>query len=301
MYVTPSAPQSVGGVIDDAIRLYRYSFPRCWLLGLLPAVLFGAFMIALAVSFPGFNVVTPRFGGAGALPATSHFRAVVLFGDLILVVFTFAFQGAITAYQAALARGDASLSVGGALGTGFARVPTFILSGILLYLGMIGAMILALIVLLPFGLLLNHFHLLGRSVVGAGLATAFGISVIYVLGRLQLFVAAIFIDRKGPKSSLTTSWHLTKGHWWRAVAILGAGMAIILVLYAAILLLNYLVGYVIHFNGMYRVGIATLVLMVCYTFMYPMGPALFVAMYNDFKLRREGSDLAARVGALNSA
>lgn len=301
MYVTPSAPQSVGGVIDDAIRLYRHSFRRCWLLALLPAALFGAFLIAVAVYMPSYNVAAARFGGAGALPATSDSRAVLIFGDLILIVVVFGFQGAITAYQAALARADGSLSLGRALGTGFARLPVFVLSGILLYLGMVGAMIVALIALLPFGWLLGHFHLLGRSITGVGLATAFGISVLYVLGRLQLFVAAIFIDRKGPKSSLTTSWHLTRGHWWRAVAILGAGMAIILVLYLAVVLLNYLVGYIVHLDRTYSVIIGAFVLMVCYTFIYPMGPALWVAMYNDFKLRREGGDLAARVGALNSA
>lgn len=294
MYVTPSAPQSVGGVIDDAIRLYRHSFARCWLLGLLPALLFGAFMTALEIS-AGYNVAR-----GGTLPTTGNFRAMLVFGDLALVVLMVGFQGAITVYQAALSRGDASYSLGRALGTGFARLPIFILSGILFYLGLIGVMLVALIALLPFGLLLNHFHLLGRSITGIGITVAFGIAMIYVLGRLQLFVAAIYIDRKGPKSSLTTSWQLTKGHWWRAIAILGAGMAIIIVLYVTVILLNYLIGYIMH-DMMYRAAIDTSVLVVCYTFVYPMGPALFVAMYNDFKLRREGGDLAARVGALTSA
>lgn len=300
MYVTPSAPQSVGGVIDDAIRLYRYSFPRCWLLALLPAALAGCFLIAVAVLAPSYSVGTPRLGGAAPLHATGNASPMLIFGDLILVVVLMGFQGAITAYQAALSRADSSLSLGRALGTGFGRLPVFVLSGILLYLGMIGAMLVALIALLPFALALDHFHMLGRSITGAGIAVAFLVSILWVLGRLQLFVAAIFIDRKGPKSSLTTSWHLTKGHWWRAIAILGAGMAIILVLYVAVILLDYLVGYTIH-NRMFSVGIGSLVLVVCYTFVYPMGPAIWVAMYNDFKLRREGGDLAARVGALNSA
>lgn len=300
MYVTPSAPQSIGGVIDDAIRLYRHSFLRCWLLGLLPALLFGAFMIALAISAPGYDVATGRLGGAGTLPTANNFRTVLVSGDLAFIVLVCAFQGALTAYLAALSRGDDSYSLGRALGTGFARLPIFILSGLLFYLGLIGVMMIALLALLPFGLLLNHFHMLGRTITGAGIATAFGIAMVYVLGRLQLFIAAIYIDRKGPKSSLTTSWHLTKGHWWRAIAILGAGMAIIMVLYMTVVLLNYLVGYIIH-DRIYRVVIGTSLLVVCYSFIYPMGPALFVAMYNDFKLRREGGDLAARVGALTSA
>jgi hypothetical protein len=39
---------------------------------------------------------------------------------------------------------------------------------------------------------------------------------------------------------------------------------------------------------------------VTYTTIYPLAAAIWVAMYNDFKLRREGSDLVARVGALTS-
>lgn len=300
MYVTPSTPQPVGGVIDDAIRLYRHSLARCWLLGLLPALLFGAFMIAVAIAFPSYNA-TVRFGGTQALPATSNFRAALIFGDLILVLLALGFQGATTAYQAALARADDSFTLGRALGTGFARIPTLILSMLLLYLGMIGVMLAALIVLLPVGLTLSHFHLLGQSIAGAGLAIGFGIAVVYVLGRLQLFMPAIFIDHKGGKAALTTSWYLTKGQWWRAVAILGVGIAIILIIYLAVALLNYVVGYVIPFDRLVRVGIGTSVLVACYTFVYPMYPALWVAMYNDFKLRREGGDLVARVGALNSA
>lgn len=299
MYVTPHAPQSIGGVIDDAIRLYRHSFARCWLLALLPAILFGVFLILVAMSTPGYNVAGAGFGGAGALPA-AHFRTMLILGDLAFVVFALAFQGGITAYQAALARGDSSFTLGRALGTGFARLPIFILSLLLLYLGMIGAMLVALIALLPFGLLLNHFHLMGRSIAGAGMGTAFGIVMVYLMGRLQLFIAAIYIDRKGPKAALTTAWNLTKGHWWRAIAILGVGFAIILVLYLAVAFLDFLVGYITH-DRTYRAVIGTSLMVVCYTLIYPMGPALFVAMYNDFKLRREGGDLAVRVGALNSA
>src|SRR6185312_2273186 len=34
MYTRPTAPRSIGGVLDDAIRLYRAAFSRCWVLAL---------------------------------------------------------------------------------------------------------------------------------------------------------------------------------------------------------------------------------------------------------------------------
>jgi hypothetical protein len=37
---------------------------------------------------------------------------------------------------------------------------------------------------------------------------------------------------------------------------------------------------------------------VANVFMLPMVPAVLLVMYRDLKLRREGGDLAARVGAL---
>src|SRR5690348_11302669 len=40
-YELPSAPLSIGGVLDNAIRLYRYAIRRCWGLSLIYAALIG--------------------------------------------------------------------------------------------------------------------------------------------------------------------------------------------------------------------------------------------------------------------
>lgn len=300
MYVRPSGPQSVGSVIDDAIRLYRNSFSRCWLLALIPSALYGAVMVAAAR-------MAPRYGAAGGqgtqiLAAQQAFGRAMLGYVAIAVVVMIAFQGAILVRQAAVARGDESLSLMSAVATGFARMPLFILSLMLFYLGLIGGVIILMIVVaLPIGWLLNHQHLLARPVMTAGMVVIVLIPMLYLMGRLLLFAVALFVDRKGPKSALTTSWQLTKGHWWRAMGILGVGTAIIVVLFIAIAVLNDVFAFISHFGSSYRLFAFPVVLTVFYTFMYPMSPALLLAMYNDFKLRREGGDLAARVGALNSA
>jgi hypothetical protein len=300
MYVRPSAPQSIGGVIDDAIRLYRHSYSRCWLIAFAAAVLYGAVIFTVALEMP--HQAAMGSGSAASIAAQQAIGREMGGYFLLLALVMMAFQGALIARQAAIARGDESATLGSALATGFARLPTFILSALLLYLAVGGCVFLVVIVLvLPIGWILNHQHMLVRPVlIGAGVTVA-GIFLIYVMVRLALFMVAIFADRKGPKASLTTSWHLTKGHWWRSLAILTVGMTIILVLFFAVSLASELLAFLTHFNGTYRLLAGPALLTVCYTFMYPMGPALTVSMYNDFKLRREGGDLAARVGALNSA
>jgi Membrane domain of glycerophosphoryl diester phosphodiesterase len=300
MYVRPSAPQSIGGVIDDAIRLYRHSFSRCWLIALAASALYGAVIFSVALEMP--HHAATGGGSAGTIAAQQVIGREMGGYFLLLAVAMMAFQGALIARQAAFARGDESATLGSALATGFARLPTFILSTILLYLGVGFSTFLVVIVLvLPIGWVLNHQHLLVRPVLIGAFVTIMVLSLLYLIVRLQLFMVAIFAERKGPKASLTTSWHLTKGHWWRSLAILSTGMIIIMVLFLAVSLASELIAFVTHFNSTYRLIAGPLILTVCYTFLYPMGPALTVSMYNDFRLRREGGDLAARMGTLNTA
>ena len=301
MYVTPSGPQSVGGVLDDAIRLYRHSFGRCWILAFVPSAAFGAWTAYVARYIPGYGLAySPATQIAIArqhpLPGT------VVLGILILSLLVLSFQGAVAAQQAAVARRDDSFTLRRAFATVFLRLPAFILSSILLYLVIIGVVLaVSLVIALPLGLLLGALHLMTRAVAPVGFALLIFIAMLALMGRLQLFMVAIYVDREGPLASLKASWRLTKGHWWRATAILATAMIMIMVLYLAVSSLSYLGGYLTHNGPIHRFLIAPLLLAVTYTVIYPLGAAFWVAMYNDFKLRREGGDLAARVGALNSA
>ncbi|MGH8199103.1 MAG: hypothetical protein ACREVO_01840 [Steroidobacteraceae bacterium] len=300
MYVTPSAPQSIGGVIDDAIRLYRYSFSRCWLLAFLPAAALGAWGILMAHYIPWYGAAYSP--AAQITIAKQHpLPGVMIFYLLIVSLVALSFQGAVAARQAAVARRDDSFTFGRAFAAAFLRLPAFLLSAILLYLVLVGAAAcLTLVVALPLGWLLGALHVMVRALASIGLVLLIVIGMLAVMGRLQLFMAAIYIDRAGPLASLKSSWRLTKGHWWRATAIMATAMIMLVVLYFAITVLSYLGGYLTHNGPAQRFLIAPLLVVVTYTVIYPLAAAIWVAMYNDFKLRREGSDLVARVGALNS-
>jgi len=301
MYVTPSEPQSIGGVIDDAIRLYRHSFSRCWIFALVPAVAFGAWQIVMAGRIPGYGL---QYSPAAQIAlARQHPLSGAMFLYIVIVsLLSFSFQGAIAAQQGAVARHDDSFTLGQAFATAFLRLPTLILSVILLYLAMAGAVVaVMLVVAMPIGFLLGALHMMVRAVAAGGSALLVFIAIIALIGRLVLFMPAIYIDRQGPLASLRLSWRLTKGHFWRATGILTTAMIMMMVLYFALALLSYVGGYLTHYGPVDRFVIAPLLLMMIYMVIYPLAAALWVAMYNDFKLRREGGDLAARVGALNSA
>lgn len=298
MYVTPSGPQSIGGVLDDAIRLYRHSFSRCWILVFLPAVAFAVWQIGAAHYVPGYGL--PRSPAAAMAIGRQHpLPGVMLFWMFVLFIVSLSFQGAVAALQAAFARRDESFTLGRAFATAFARLPPLIVSAILLYLALVGVV---LVVVIPLALLSGILHLaVKQPAVTAAFAVILVIVMLAVTGRLQLFMAAIYIDREGPLASIRTSWRLTKGHWWRATAILTTAMIMLLVLYLAVSVLSFLGAYLTHNGPANRFVIAPVILIVTYVVIYPLMTAVWVAMYNDFKLRREGGDLAARVGALNSA
>jgi hypothetical protein len=106
------------------------------------------------------------------------------------------------------------------------------------------------------------------------------------------FTTALFED-KGPVSALSESHRLVWGNWWRTTAVslvlgvltpllvLGGGDAgtVLLITMISSLLLGVLVSLLVT----------------------PLYIALLLAIYWDLKLRKDGDDLAARVGALNPA
>ena len=116
-------------------------------------------------------------------------------------------------------------------------------------------------------------------------------------------VASVTVD------ALTESHRLVWGNWWRTAAILTVGFIIIFVIY---LIAGVIIGVLtpifvlgggggaenvllITLIGGLLVGVLTSLLMT------PFYIGLAIAIYWDLKLRKDGGDLAARVGALNPA
>src|SRR6202000_3204766 len=68
MYTQPTGPRSIGGVLDDGVRLYRESFRQIWPLLIVNAILAVAPTVAL-----GLNAV----GGNSLQQAQSFYRTML--------------------------------------------------------------------------------------------------------------------------------------------------------------------------------------------------------------------------------
>ena len=268
-YELPSAPLPIGGVLDNAIRLYRHAIGRCWVLALIYSGLVGVFTLAWTLAAAklagpgGVANADPRLIGQLFSPAT--------FGvSLLAIVVSTVFYGALVKTVIVLARGE-QLSFGQATAAGLRRLPGIVLATFLFMLALLAGFILLLI------------------------------PGIYILGKFQLFLVAMFAEDASATESLKISWRLTEKRWWRAFVIFSVAIVLIYVVAFAFGIVAGALGALLHLGSSVRVVVGQLFSVLSNVIVMPLSVAISVAMYHDFKLRSEGGDLAARVGSLGKA
>jgi hypothetical protein len=263
MYVRPTAPLPIGGVVDDAIKLYRESFARCWPIALVGSLIMGTFGIFLAI-----YVRNAGIGLTGMALLQIYGQPPVLALYLLQSVLSLAFYGALIASLNAVALGDTPLSFGEAIAIGFTRLGRAVVSGIVWW----AIIVIGLILLLVPG--------------------------IYFLGALCLWPVALYAEDAGAMQALQYSHDLIKGHWWRSSTILTIAVIIILVFSMVVGLVAGVLAAISRHDVTTAQLVIQVVSMAANVFVLPMIPAVLLVMYRDLQLRREGGDLAARVGAL---
>jgi hypothetical protein len=131
------------------------------------------------------------------------------------------------------------------------------------------------------------------------------ILLIYLMARLQLWMAVMFSEDLGGASSLGRSWDLVKGQWWRVTGVTFVSGIIIWVLSAAVGGVGGLVIGVIGIHGsspeelLHRMQLIATAGQIAQLLTLPLLTAVWLALYQDVKLRREGGDLVARAEALS--
>lgn len=301
MYVAPSAPLSIGGLIDDAIRLFRSSFSRIWVFAVALSATLIAYQLVVALLLPAYR------GGAHAGTHSAswwleYVVALVLL-YLLLLATTELFEGGLLARQAAVAGGDGSFSLGRAFATGWRRLPRMLLATVLCGLAVGGSAVVGIIIISEAGMFAVglELHAAGRAVlIGTGVAVAV-IPATYVIVRLQLWMVGIFADGSTARVSLNDSWRLTRGHWWRAMALLSMMFVLFWVFTMCFTFAAGIIGAATHLRPRTLGLVIVIGMLAARIFLFPLMTALWLSMYRDFKLRRQGDDLAARVGALSSA
>jgi hypothetical protein len=258
MYRKPNAPRPVGGVIDDAVRLYRGSFRRC-----APIAVLGALVSA------AFDLLVMQIAHREGLPLTSLEAIVRVYQEppvmalnLLQIVLLLALFGALIVTQQAVAEADTGLSVGQAIGVGFARLGRCALA----------ALVSTLLIVL------------GSLLIVPG---------IYLSGALCLWPVAMYVEDDGALQSLETSRRLIQGHWWHATTVLAGALLIAL---AFSMFAGFIAGIVQLTAGADAAGstIVQLIGAAADVFLLPMLPAAMIALTNDLKLRRRATSATPR-------
>lgn len=303
-YVAPSSPLSIGGVLDNWIRLFRASYSRCWTLALVAAAATAAVQFAITPVLPLAHE-TP-------LQYLQGMFSVARMASLLLVLswlITLVVDGALFAQQLAIMRGGTPLSFSRALGTGLRRLPQILLAGVLIL------MIIA-AVCVPIGAgvaLLISLHRAGHDprllllLISIGLL-ALWLLLVYLFVRLEFWLPAIFAEDCGGAASLGHSWRLVRGHWWRVTMITFVAVIVISILKIAINLVAAGIGGLFGLQApaaladpaklIHRIHIVSAIATAGNIVIVPLFTAMWLSIYHDLKLRRGGADLAARAEAL---
>lgn len=263
MSLMPTAPRSIGGVLDNAIRLYRAVLPKCIPLVLITVVVLAALGAAMAWRF--LNVQT-----GNPLLALQLFRSPAVWGGYLgILVVSVLVYNTIFVIADTVARGERP-SLSSALGAGLKRlVPAIFLSVIFLVMVFVGTIFL----LLP---------------------------GIWAWGTFQFAFAVLIVEQAGVFDSLGTSFRLVKGNWWRATTIMTVGFIIMYVLLMVVGIGVGMLSASLRLSLLGTVITQQILTAILNLFMLPFMPTLLLSIYYDLKLRNEGSDLAARLQALKA-
>jgi hypothetical protein len=230
MYTRPTGPRSIGGVLDDAVRLYRESFRP--MLPLLVAAAVLAFIPSLMLSA---NNVNPTATPAELLNGLVRVMTRVMTTPTYVVttlawsLLNLVLYGALFSTIDAVAKGG-TLRLGAALNIGLSRMMRMFFAAILL---------------------------------GVALTVGFTLLVIpgiYLLGIFQLVFVALVLENASIFESFGISRRLIKGYWWRSATIVTVA-SIILIVLDALSLINEVVSAILD---VFLVGWLPCVLLTMY-------------------------------------
>ena len=305
-YLAPSAPLSIGGVLDQWLVLFRASWRRCWTLPLV--------MIPIIATLQFFVLAPGVYRSPPGLPpgqilihllASSRAPRLMLY-QILLQTGSVLVNGLLMAQQVAVIRGDAPSSFRSVLTDSVRRLPRLLLTLLLLsflFIAIAGVMLLGIVLFgtaakISLATSLRHDAFATATV---ALGALFFTLLVYLWVRFGLSFAAIFAQDYGPLAALRRSWTLVRNHWWR-VAIITAVSMIIILIFALTTgsVTHFLVNHFIRTGSALRNRIAVTLDSFENVVVMPLATAAGLTIYYDLKLRLEGDDLAARTATLGS-
>jgi hypothetical protein len=221
-------------------------------------------VVAALVTAPA-NLMQPYFvrnGVSGLIGAPGLLIIAIALAAAVV-------YGALIARIDAVARG-APLSLGAALSVGLQRLAAMILSGFVVII----VVVIGLCLLIIPGLILMIW--------------------------LVFAPFAVVILRRGPIQSLSYSYAIVRGHWWRTAALLtiiGIVLMVVYLLFGVGVSIALISDPVAAAAGQVPWYVSLIVGPALAALIGPLTYALMLAIFYDLRLRHEGGDLAARIAA----
>ena len=279
MSTVPYPPQrqlSVGEVLDLSFRIYRTTFVRCLLFatcGVIAGQLAGIYAL-----IRGRNLAQGAAGMAGMLALMQDPTLVALY--VVGLVLTLIFYAAVLLRQRAIITDGA---VGGELAAALRRTPALVALVILIALGCLALFVPVFVT----GGALRVLLVLAALVV-----------LCYGLVALSSAMTVLLVEEAGPVASVTRSWRLTSGNFWRLSVIYTVALIILIALELVIAALaGFLAGALVHGDVAMVTAFAEVIGIILGALVTPFYGALALAVLADLKVRREGADLAQRISA----
>jgi hypothetical protein len=298
VYTKPAEPRSIGGVLDDGLRLWRESLPKTWPLALLAQLVVAVPLLVLGYKLQGILPAAPTRSLSAANAANAQLLLnmvkspttwLAYFCVLILSAICYT---AIVLRVAAVATGAVS-SLSDSLASAVRLLPRLLLQFLLFF---VVAFVAALAAALLAGI---------GSAIGGGARAVSGLAFIilllvfaFILGRVFLASIALMLEDAGAAESVAISWRLTRGFWWRCGGIL---MVLIIIGAVFAVVVGFVVAAIAAALGtpsLLSTAVTQIVSILANSVLGSLYPAVLVAILYDLKLRKEGADLLGRVDAL---
>jgi hypothetical protein len=281
VYTRPTAPRSIGGVLDDGLKLWRQAFAKTW-----PVAIMAQVLVAIPLVIFWLQLGSAATAAQAQLFSMMTMSPAFSLAYLLLSLVSIGFHNAIIA-QTNAAAVNVAMSVGESLSEGFRLLGRAFLLGLLVGIGLV----------VPLAMV--FFAFAGASALPR---VAFGIvvflAVCFVLGKVILGTIILVIEDKRAVEALRRSWTLTTGYWWRVATILTVLIIVIAVVFIVVGIIAGIVVAIVGAKTVAATAIIQLISLLGNTLITPLYSAVAVSIYYDLKLRKEGADLAGRVNAL---
>jgi len=304
VYMRPNAPRSIGGVLDDGLKLWLQSLSKTWPLALIAQLLYAIPLVMLRVQIKDVPVALGSNALAAANAANTQLFLALFKSPVLILAYLLTILIVVVCYTAIVTRiqgvsTNSAPSVQTSLTSGLRLLPRVLLQLLVFFLcAMVIAVALGILAAIVGGIATAGMGGAKSSVMPILTFALVFIFVFFLLGRIFLSYFALVIDDAGAVASIRLSWTLTRGGWWRCSAILVVLVIIGFVFALVIAFANGLIAASLGPTSLGATVLAQLVGVVANAFLGSLYPAVLIAIFHDLKLRKQGADLVGRVNAL---